>query len=74
MTFQEIFFTLLVIWIVFRIFRSTSNRKQSVFNFTTHHHHTEKPKEGENKVKTEGVPKRKDIKEGEYVDFEEIKE
>ncbi len=65
---QEIFFTILVIWILFRVF---GNTRVYVFN------NTSKPKEEkrEGKVKVDHIPPKEKSKgpEGDYVDFEEIK-
>lgn len=57
MTFTEIFFTILVVWILFRIFRSQT------------------PKPGAGTSYSEPKPRpKKEIKGGEYVDYEEIKD
>lgn len=57
MTITEIFFTILVIWILFRIFRSDTPKKQS-----------------DTTVYQSKPPEKKEIKGGEYVDYEEIKD
>jgi len=72
---QEFFFTLLVIWLFFRIFNKGSLTKSIIINNQNHYHkEEEKKKEGE--VKVELVPdknKKDRSKEGEYIDYEEVK-
>lgn len=75
MTFTEIFFTLVVIWILFRILRSERPApKGNTFTFHTHHHHKETKREGETTVHRPNSKSAKDLKGGEYVDYEEIKD
>lgn len=73
MTFQEIFFTVVVIWIIFKIFRPSSSRAGSTFNFNMHRQPNKNPKEGQTTVTKPATSQKKDITDGEYVDFEEVK-
>lgn len=72
---QEVFFTILVIWILFRIFNSGSFGSKRNVNFTQNNYNQkESPKEGETKITY--TPKNKTGKpprDEDYVDFEEIK-
>jgi hypothetical protein len=72
---QEIFFTILTIWVLFKIFGPAKSPR---FTFNTHQHHyapPQAPKEGEIKVQQRSAQTpRKDNYEGEYVDFEEVKD
>ncbi|MCC7302172.1 MAG: hypothetical protein IT233_05975 [Bacteroidia bacterium] len=75
MTISEIFFTVLVIWILFRIFRKdTSSSRPNTFTFHTHHHPPRENKEGETRIHSSEPKKTKDVREGEYIDYEEIKD
>ena len=67
---QEIFFTILVIWILFRVFGSRT--VNHVFTVKTDQPKEEK-KEGE--IKVDYIPPKEKPKAdgGEYVDFEEVK-
>ena len=72
---QEIFFTILVIWILFRIFGRTSFTTTYTFNQNNYHPREEKKKDD---VKIDHIPRKDEQKkkggdEGEYTDFEEIK-
>jgi hypothetical protein len=67
----DMFYTLLIIWILWRIFGSSSVKR---YVFNQHNHYQPKKKEDDVKVsynkKSTG---RKADDEGEYIDFEEIK-
>lgn len=72
---QELFFTLLIIWILFKIFGKGMIKQQS-FTYTQNNYNKpeEKKKEGEVKVAYIKDKKQKDtLEDGEYVDYEEIK-
>jgi len=70
---RDVFYTILVVWIIWRIMNSvnTMRNKQSA---NTHHPHNNGRRTGETTV--DYVPpqnKSKHDGEGEYVDYEEIK-
>lgn len=74
---QEFFYTLLAIWLVWRIFGafSRSSESKSTGNFTqTNNNYYNVPRPGD--VKVEEAPKAKSPKtpsDDDYVDYEEIK-
>ena len=77
---QEFFFTILAIWVIWRLFGSFSNNgpKNTSGNFqqNTHHHYynSQAKKEGEVKIEQKASAESKiPPTEGEYVDYEEIK-
>ena len=78
---QEFFFTVLTIWVIWRLFSAFSEsgrteRKNVFYKNEQHHHHYHQDKrEGEVKVEVKSEPARKSKgdADGEYVDYEEIK-
>jgi hypothetical protein len=76
---QEVFFTVLAIWVIWKLFSafSGSGQSRSANNFyqTNHNHYQETRKEGEvvieDKSAKTGTKRKSD--DGEYVDYEEIK-
>lgn len=74
---QEFFFTILAIWVIWRIFSSFSGSKTTSQNYQqTNNNYNSKPKQevGEVKIDTKAVPTAKiPPTEGEYVDFEDLK-
>lgn len=66
---RDVFYTVVVIWIVWRIYHSFQSRK----NFTRQQSQT-RPREGEVTIETGQSPKSKSDDKGDYVDFEEIKD
>ena len=72
---QEIFFTILVIWLLFKIFGGRARVQTFTFNQTQNHdHYNDVKKDG--KVEVTHIPGKKDKKQndqGEYVDYEEVK-
>ena len=75
---QEFFFTVLAIWVIWRLFSSFSGKSSSARTYqqTTHHHYYEKQQkaEGEVHIDKKTSPESKiPPTEGEYVDYEEIK-
>jgi hypothetical protein len=73
---QEFFYTILAIWLIWKIFGAFSNtKKQSATNNfqQTNHNHYNTPRPGD--VKVEETPKKKSDKapDDDYVDYEEIK-
>ncbi|CAN5879147.1 hypothetical protein BH11BAC7_BH11BAC7_14530 [soil metagenome] len=74
---QEIFFTVLIIWVIWKLFGafSQSSAPRGQQNTTHHHHyHTPPKKEGEVRIEKKVSPEsRIPPTEGEYVDYEEIK-
>jgi hypothetical protein len=72
---QEIFFTILVVWILFRIFGRAKVAHTYTFTQNNYNKPEEKKKED---VKVDYIPpaggqKKKDGDDGEYVDYEEVK-
>lgn len=74
---QELFFTILAIWVIWRIFSSFSGSKTTSQNYQqTNNNYNSKPTQevGEVKIDTKAVPTAKiPPTEGEYVDFEDLK-
>ncbi len=74
---QEIFFTILVVWVLFRIFGASAKVKTFTFN-TQHNYHQTQEQQDDGKVKVKHVTKetnkKNEIDKGEYVDFEEVKD
>ncbi len=74
---RDVFFTLLVIWVLWRIFGSFSRSKGS-FTFNTQNNNYSEPKKKEGEVTLDnpnlGASKKNKNEVGEYVDFEEIKD
>lgn len=74
---QEFFFTILAIWVIWRIFSSFSGSKTTSQNYQqTNYNYNSKPTQevGEVKIDTKAVPTAKiPPTEGEYVDFEDLK-
>ncbi len=74
---QEFFFTILAIWVIWRIFSSFSGSKTTSQNYQqTNNNYNSKPTQevGEVKIDTKAVPTAKiPPTEGEYVDFEDLK-
>ena len=73
---QKIFFTLLIIWVLFRIFGSRTVRH--IFTVNVNKPNEEKKsydKSSEGKVKVDYIPPKNkgERKDGEYVDYEEVK-
>lgn len=73
---RDIFFTILIIWVLWRIF-SGLNKSRGSFTFNNqNNNYAEPPKqEGDITIDTRANAKNKKNKddEGEYVDYEEIK-
>lgn len=68
---QEIFFTILVIWVLFKIFGSVQVK---TYTFNQNNYNNQKKQEGEVKVESQGkVSSKARDDRGEYVDFEEVK-
>lgn len=72
---QEIFFTILIIWILFRVLNGSGSR--TVY-YTQNNYHPREEKKDEGATRITHIPQGKPKKEndqggGEYVDFEEIK-
>lgn len=76
---QEFFFTVLTIWVIWKVFGMFSGSRSSgpTYQQTTHHHYyQQKEKEQDGKVRVEAKkPNKSRIPndEGEYVDYEEVK-
>lgn len=71
---QEIFFTILVIWVLFRIFGRTSVAHNYTFTQNNYHKNEEKKREEVRIEHIEGKDKKKkNDDDGEYVDYEEVK-
>ncbi len=72
---RDIIFTIIVVWLVHRIYSSFRNNKTYVFTKKEEHHHYHNSQEGKVNIHTSSTSpaKSKNKDEGEYVDFEEIK-
>lgn len=71
---RDIFYTILIIWIVWRIFNSISNYKAKQSTASTNFSSNKKPTDSQTKVDyIPPVKKKINDDEGEYVDYEEIK-
>ena len=70
---QEIFFTILVIWILFRIFGRASVAHNYTFTQNNYHKNEEKKKPEVRIDHIEGKSQGKKNDDGEYVDYEEVK-
>ncbi len=69
---RDVFFTIMVVWLVYKIYNSLKSAKTVVFQKHEHHHY--KNEEGKVSVQQNGPAKNKTTaNEGEYVDYEEIK-
>lgn len=66
---RDIFFTILVVWLLWRIFNSFSSSSKTNYNSRSNSSATFK-KEGEVTIEKSGNKKNDD---GEYTDYEEIK-
>ncbi len=75
---KDVIWTIIVIWIVYRIYEAIKSSK--VYIFQKHEHNYQAPKEGEVKIdgkqETSHHADRKpnSDKGGEYVEFEEVKD
>lgn len=68
---RDVIWTLIIVWLIYRIFSAFSNKKSVVYQKHEHHHYD---KEG--KVNVEPNPNKKSktkIDDTEYTDYEEIK-
>lgn len=77
---QEVFFTILSIWVIWKLFSafsgSSSRHQRASTNFYQTNHHYQQPKpEGEVVIedKTAKSATKRKSDDGEYVDYEEIK-
>jgi hypothetical protein len=79
---QEVFFTVLAIWVIWKLFSAFSGsssagqqRASNHFYQTNHNHYQETKPEGEVVIedKTSKSGTKRKPEEGEYVDYEEIK-
>jgi len=73
---QEIFFTILVIWILFRVLNSGTWSNKRTVNFTQNNFNQQESPKKEGETKITYIPENKTGKpprDDEYVDFEEIK-
>lgn len=75
---QEFFFTILSIWLIWKLFNAFSGKESTTRTYsqtnTHHHYHSQKQAEGNVRVETKKQPtSRIPNDEGEYVDYEEVK-
>ena len=72
---RDVIWTLIVVWVIYKIVNALKGGNTYVFNKHTHHHHSKK--EGEIKINNPQIntkSKNNNTKnDGEYVDYEEIK-
>ena len=75
---QEFFFTVLAIWVVWKLFSafsSDNSRPRTTNNFHTENHYHSTRQEGEITIKNAGKSNaKKQGDDGEYVEYEEIKD
>lgn len=71
---KDVFYTLLIVWLVWRVMNSVSNYNAKKNN-PTHHFSGEKEKEpGSVTINTQSNSRKKtNDDDGDYVDFEEVK-
>ncbi|MFY8184832.1 MAG: hypothetical protein ACOVLD_02080 [Bacteroidia bacterium] len=68
---SDVIWTLIIVWLIFRVFSAFSNRKSHEYQKHEHHHYY---KEGTINVDTNPNKKPKSkIDDTEYTDYEEIK-
>ena len=73
---QEIFFTILVVWILFRLLNGSSLGSKRTVNFTQNNFNQKESPKKEGETKITYIPENKTGKpprDEDYVDFEEIK-
>lgn len=71
---RDVFYTILVIWILWRVFNSISNYRTKQGNSVNEPSQNNKRREGETSVDYIPSTKKKiSDDEGEYVDYEELK-
>jgi hypothetical protein len=71
---RDLFYTILIVWILWRILNSISSFNARQKNSSNNSSSYSKPIEGETKIDyVPPVKKKIDDDEGEYVDYEEIK-
>lgn len=79
---QDFFFTILVIWLLFKILGGTASARTFTFNTTNYHPKPESTNKREGEVKIDNAtsaekpaPKKPTFNKdaGEYIDYEEIK-
>ena len=72
---RDVIWTIIIVWLVYKIYNAFKGSKTYVFNKHEHHHHYEK--EGSVKIDPNTIhsntKKSNNKGEGEYVDYEEIK-
>lgn len=69
---RDVIWTIIIVWLVYRIYAAFSNRKTVVFQKHEHHHY-EKEATVVNTEENNTKKSSKKIDDSEYVDFEEIK-
>ncbi len=72
---RDVIWTIIVVWVVYQIYRAIKSTRANVFQKHEHHYNT--PNEGEIKIDRKASHDNKkpnSDKGGEYVDFEEIKD
>lgn len=72
---RDVIWTIIAVWVIYRIYQAISRSK--VYVYQKHDHHYNSTKEKEIKIDKEPgqqVRKPNSDKGGEYVDFEEIKD
>ena len=74
---QEFFFTIVSIWVIWKLFDAFSSPRRSGTSYqqTTNNFYGEKKSEGQVRVESKAKPGPKiPADEGEYVDYEELKD
>ncbi|MFN6038561.1 MAG: hypothetical protein ACK452_08835 [Bacteroidota bacterium] len=72
---RDVFWTIMITWIVWRIWAWFSTSKNVIIQKNEHHHHYNRTKEGDTKIVNSSSTSKKYFNDGdgEYVEFEEIK-
>jgi len=76
---RDVIWTIIVIWVVYRIYNAIKSSRVYVYQRNEHTHNYNAPKEGEVKIDAKNEENHADRKPnsdkgGEYVDFEELKD
>jgi hypothetical protein len=71
---QEFFFTILTVWVIWKLFNVFTRSAGPTYQQNTHHHYYREKQKDQVRVETKKAPTPKiPSDEGEYVDFEEVK-
>ena len=68
---RDVIWTIIIVWLLYRIYSAFSERKTIVFQKHEHHHYEKEDSIHVQKQETKKTPTK--IDDSEYIDFEEIK-